>query len=146
MKRRWTESRRLRLVLVTPGQFRSGWHPDWLRAVGGSFEGVLPTLDRRVRLVAAFVDRPQWISGWDVAAGRQKPSWACVPAGAVYYLEALDGQPFAADDAEALWLSSAQTTQGADCTEAAREGYGLVVPGQWPQNPADTHIQAGASS
>lgn len=124
-------SRRLRLVLVTPARFATGWRPDWLHPeptpAGFRLRGELPVVRHRVELRAAFVERPQWLSGWDLVARRPKPSFACVAAGAVYYVESLD-RPFDAEDVRALWLSSIQN----HADDAARDGFGLVLPGVWP--------------
>jgi CRISPR-associated protein Cmr3 len=129
--RRWRETRFLRLVMITPACFRGGWRPDWLAAeatdVGHRFQGALPVTGHQVRLRAAFVDRPQWLSGWDMLAHGPKPSVACVPAGAVYYLQSL-AEPFTKTHIEQLWLA---TLQSAD-TQLARDGFGLVLPGAWP--------------
>lgn len=129
--RRWTDSQRLRLFMVTPARFRAGWRPDWLKpeptAAGYRFRGTLPVTGHHVELRAAFVDRPQWLSGWDMAAHRPKPSVACVPAGAVYYLESL-GQPFTAKHIAQLWLATLQTAG----SESACDGFGLILPGAWP--------------
>ncbi|MGH9896378.1 MAG: type III-B CRISPR module-associated Cmr3 family protein, partial [bacterium] len=111
--------------------FDAGWRPDWLKPIaadgGFRFEGTLPGLDRHVVLRAAIVDRAAWMSGWDLAYRQPKKSVACVPAGAVYYFESL-AEPFTADDIEGLWLSSIQRPGNA----AARDGFGLVLPGAWP--------------
>jgi len=125
----WQDSRFLRLILVTPAQFATGWRPDWLAPAraneGHQFEGRLPGLDRPVVLRAAFVDRAWWTSGWDLAQRRPKPSVACVAAGAVYYLES-PAQPFTAHDIRSLWLSSIQQDR------TAADGFGLVLPAAWP--------------
>jgi CRISPR-associated protein Cmr3 len=129
--RRWKDTPFLRLLLVTPARFGAGWRPDWLKPTasgsGCRFEGVLPGLDRPVALRAAFMDRATWMSGWDLAERRPKVSAACVPAGAVYYFESL-AEPFTADDARRLWLSSLQQPGEV----AAHEGFGLALPGRWP--------------
>ncbi len=135
--RAWTDTRFLRLCLVTPARFDAGWRPDWLTPVKGAdgarFEGEMPGTKKRVALRAAFVDRPQWMSGWNLALREPKPSHVAVSAGAVYYFEALDGAAFAAGDVEALWLASIQTRG----TVEARDGFGLVVPGAWPSRSSN---------
>lgn len=133
LARTWRPSRFLRLCLITPARFFSGWRPDWLTPVQSPegkwrFEGPLPSTRKRVALRAAFVDRPQWISGWDLVAKGPKPSSRCVRPGAVYYFESLDAE-LSADDVRSLWLSSVQ----AQDDDARRNGFGLVVPGAWPQ-------------
>ena len=65
------------------------------------------------------------MSGWDMAAGRPKPTRRLAPAGSVYFLERADGATFNAADAEALWMRS--------IGEAAGDGEatGAAVPGVW---------------
>jgi CRISPR-associated protein Cmr3 len=136
----WQESHLLRLMTVTPARFETGWRPDWLFPVavdgGIRFEGLLPILDRQVTLRAAYVERPWWASGWDLARYEPKPSVAHVPAGAVYYLESL-AEPFTAADIEKLWLASIQVPKDPERpeTSAGHDGFGLVLPGSWPANP-----------
>jgi CRISPR-associated protein Cmr3 len=133
LTRRWKDTQFLRLILATPARFDAGWRPDWLEpaASGGGFrfEGTLPGLGRPVVLRAAIMDRAAWISGWDLANRRPKPSSAYVPAGAVYFFESLV-EPFTADDVAKLWLSTLQRPDDA----AARDGFGLALPGAWPIN------------
>ncbi|WP_295392268.1 type III-B CRISPR module-associated Cmr3 family protein [uncultured Thiodictyon sp.] len=126
----WDESRFLRLLLVTPAYFNTGWRPDWLAPTateeGYRFQGILPGINRLVALRSAFLDRACWISGWDLLSQKPKPSVACVAAGTVYYLESLSA-PFTSTDIQSLWLSSIQ-----QAGDAIRDGFGLILPGAWP--------------
>lgn len=115
--------RGLRLVAVTPAIFELGWLPDTLKRVDGAFLGHLPGVAEEVVLRAAFVGRPLQVSGWDVAREEPKPTTRLVPPGSVYFLERVDGAPFSADDARALWLVG--------LGERQEEGFGRFVAGTW---------------
>ncbi|MBK8175235.1 MAG: CRISPR-associated protein Crm3 [Rhodospirillales bacterium] len=116
-------SRGLRLVAVTPIVWERGWLPDRLASEDGNYRGRLEPIGVEVELRAAFVPRPQSVSGWDMARKRPKPVTRLVPPGAVYFFERADGNTFTADDAEKLWLSAIGCRVG--------EGFGRVVPGVW---------------
>lgn len=133
----WPPARRLRLVLVTPGLFATGgWVPDWLTATATPhdlaqpvrFEGVLPGTNIAMVLRGALIGRPTIASGWDFHNDCPKPSQRLVPTGSVYFLETRDAdREISAEVARSLWL---QTLQGSG-SQAARDGYGLAVPGLW---------------
>jgi CRISPR-associated protein Cmr3 len=146
-------SQGLRLMLVTPACFKGGWLPDGFAPVRDDtgewvFRGRLPRpggaphaaiYDRDLILRAACVPRPMHISGWDMASdkgtgGAPRSTSRLVPPGAVYFFERADGQPFAADDAQKLWLAPLGThdDEGFGRTSS---GFGRVVPGIW--NPKD---------
>ena len=122
--------KRLRLALVTPGNFSKGWLPDWLiEPAAGSpaeFVGTLPGTSVRAVLRGVCLDRAVPMSGWDLVARGPRPVRRLVGTGAVYFVE-LDAE-LSAGDANALWLRSTQR----DGSQEARDGYGLMVPGVWP--------------
>ncbi len=106
-------SRRLRVVLVTPGIFANGFVP-----AGKAFAGA--------RLVAAAVDRPQHISGWDFTkprGGAPKKSRRMAPAGSVYWLE------FATVKEAQTWARSHWMTCISDDEQDRRDGFGLCMVG-----------------
>jgi CRISPR-associated protein Cmr3 len=105
----------IRLQLVTPGNFRAGWRPDWLTPQGGE----MPGTGVKLRLISAAVPRPAPISGWDLKEKGTKATRFLAPAGSVYFCE-VEGSP------KNLWLQSM-------CEEEQdrRDGFGLVVYGAW---------------
>jgi CRISPR-associated protein Cmr3 len=123
----------VRMALVTPGLFKHGWLPGWLKEgapdAGGRclYEGSPPGLDR-VKLVlrGACIGRWRPVSGWSLEAGRvgPKPVRRLVPAGAVYFFEVKDGTP--AELAERLWLQPVS-----DDPQDRQDGFGLAVWGRW---------------
>lgn len=119
----------LRLVAVTPAAFAEGSLPDGFHAgTGGLVEGMLPGLEIPLILQAAFVPRATHVSGWDMAERRPKPTTRLVPPGAVYHFVRRDGRPFAAADAERLWLVALGGRN--------EQGFGRFVPGVW--HPKET--------
>jgi CRISPR-associated protein Cmr3 len=81
------ESRRFKLVLLTPAVFEQGWHPG--RRLAQIFDGA----GVKVKMVGAAVDRPSFVGGFDLAANRPKPIRAAAPAGSVYFYEIQGGDP-----------------------------------------------------
>ncbi|MCW5941097.1 MAG: type III-B CRISPR module-associated protein Cmr3 [Fimbriimonadaceae bacterium] len=130
---------RIRLVLATPAHFGGGWLPDWLASGKRCpFAGV------RFRLVAACVRRREHVSGWGYAgtSAGPKPALWLVPAGSVYFLEALgdDGGPLAGEGrAEmARKLAESWLQPVSDFSVSRRKGFGLALWGTWtdPQENA----------
>lgn len=111
---------RLKLFFLTPAWFSGGWQPvdgdaGWSRLLGSS-----------VTLVAAAVNRPQRIGGWDVANRWHKPMRHYVPAGSVYFFER------SADSREPITPPTepvTETPKGKLPLNA--QGFGQVVGGTW---------------
>jgi len=111
---------RLKLVLLTPAWFSGGWQPadgnmGWTRLIGAP-----------VKLISAALKPPQHIGGWDVSLGRPKPMYACVPAGSVYFFEAL-----APDTQQIAAPAAALTETPPQELPFAHQGFGQVAAGSW---------------
>lgn len=116
-----TQTRRLRLILVTPAMFTGGWVPGWLDE---NWEGSPPGLPAcRLRLRAAALARWQAVSGWDLADRKARACRRAVPAGSVYWFEIIEGD---INMPEGLWLAPVS-----DREQDRRDGFGLVLPGVW---------------
>jgi CRISPR-associated protein Cmr3 len=102
------DARRLRVVLATPAIFA---------------EGAVPSEIRGARVVAAVVDRPEVISGWDYDAGRPKPTRRMAPAGSTYWVDIPDGVD-ASEWAKEVFMTTI-STEPQDC----RDGFGLALVG-----------------
>lgn len=79
VKNRIKETKKFKLILMTPAIFRTGWKPD------------LSALGVHAKLIAAAVGKPVSVGGWDMEAKQPKPMSRTVPAGSVYYYQLLDG-------------------------------------------------------
>lgn len=113
----------LRLVVVSPARFGRGWLPSGFAPRDRELRGRLPGCDTELVLRAAIVPRPVYVSGWDMAEGRPKPTSAHVPPGAVYFFQRVDQRPFGESDARSLWLTA--------IGQRVDHGYGRVVPAIW---------------
>lgn len=102
------EARRLRVLLLTPALFRTGFAPAAIRGAA-------------VR--ACVVDRPLHVSGWDFAARGPKATRRCAPAGSVYWVELPPGT--SARD----WASETWMTCVSDDEQDRRDGFGLALVG-----------------
>ena len=114
----------LRLVLATPGLFKHGWRPDWLRWENDGWCGSPPGFEGELtlRLRAVAIQHWQTTPGWDLAEGKAKPLHRAVPAGSVYWFEVETG----ADALHKLWLQPIS-----DAAPDRNNGFGLVLPGIW---------------
>lgn len=122
--------KRCRLFLLTPAYFSEGYRPTWLCQSRDS--GVQP------KLKAIAIQRPQVVSGWDLAARGAKPSRRLAPAGTVLFLE-LEGEENAIGEwVEKIWFSCVSddliSANGSieDPEQYRRDGFGLAVSGAWP--------------
>ena len=117
---------RLRLVLATPGLFAKGFIPSWLGE-----QGAIPGTKIKVALKGVCVDRWRAISGYSLDRSRfgRKPVRRLAPAGAVYFLERLDGdqEPF---PVESVWLKPVSDLSE-DIHRSAADGFGLGLWGTW---------------
>lgn len=134
-------------TLLTPAIFVNGWLPGWIDP--DTFNVKLRLLDRAERvarrktrrngetfnletdsarpvhakLVSVCLDRPQPVTGWDVANQNPKPSQLAVPAGSSFYFQCQTPQDAAAL-AGALHLRTRSDALG-------EKSYGLGVCGVW---------------
>ncbi len=135
----------VRMVLATPGLFRAGWRPGWLKRHESEghvrWEGQVPETDVRVQLIGACVERWRPISGWSYETGtKAKPGPKAVrrlvPAGGVYFFQVLAGNPAELAD---RWLESVcDLSENADDEaflgsgeQNRRDGFGLALWGVW---------------
>lgn len=75
--------------------------------------------------------RPAVVGGWDLAAGRPKPTRRAVPAGSVYFFELEDG------DVDALFdryfgQSICREDDATTLNDDGKQGLGLAYLGAWP--------------
>lgn len=103
------ETGKARLILATPAVFDQGYRPS---AIPGA------------TLIAAAVDRPQVISGWDWASRRPKPARRTAPAGSVYWVEITqsDRRAWVHD----RWLRSLSSDE-----QDQKDGFGLTLVGAY---------------
>jgi CRISPR-associated protein Cmr3 len=83
------DSRRCRMVLVSPGLFANGWLPTGAKPEEKRKDGAVRFELAGVSgwIVCAAVPRFEVVSGWDLANWRPKPALRAAPAGSVYWLE-----------------------------------------------------------
>lgn len=116
---------RVRLVLATPGLFRTGWIPEWIgKDMTGTVPGTGTGNQVRLKLVSACVDRWRAVSGWNLEKNQPKATQRLVPAGSVYFFEVLSGDVSAL---KSTWL----TPTYFDDSQPARDGFGLALWGIW---------------
>jgi CRISPR-associated protein Cmr3 len=81
-------------------------------------------------LEAIAVQRPQVVSGWDLALKKPKPTRRLAPAGTVFFLS-LEGT----DEAIKSWISNIWMQCISDEEQASNDGFGLAVIGTWSGKP-----------
>lgn len=114
-------ARRLRVVLLTPAIFAEGYRPSKARLAAVFGEGA--------RLVAAAVDRPQVVSGFDFARAKaegnrraEKAVRRAAAPGSVYWVDVPDGMSRAR--LEAAWMASL-----CDKQQDRLDGFGRILLG-----------------
>jgi len=119
---RLVSARRLRLVLTTPGLFADGSRLPGMTADGTwAFGGVSG------RVVCTALSRPVIVSGWDLAQQVPKTAQRAVPAGAVYWVDALDA------DTDALRKLVNRGLWSTPCEDPGRraEGFNRIALAHW---------------
>lgn len=127
-----------RVVLATPAYVEDVLQPQWLLTPR---DGVTP------RLRALAVQRPQIVSGWDMAKprdgkgrGMPKPSRRLAPAGTVFWLE-LAGERAAREAwVRNLWLKpisddNPSPDTGRGTAQFRQDGFGVALLGTWDGRP-----------
>jgi CRISPR-associated protein Cmr3 len=114
------ETRRARLLLLTPALFEEGTLPAW----SGTAWPLGGTVAATVR--AAAVQRPEVVSGWDLATGRAKKTRRLAPSGSVYFLELQGSETDLQDWCENTWLACVS-----DGEQDRRDGFGMAALGTW---------------
>jgi len=117
------QTRRARLLLVTPAIFTNGALPGWS---GNPWPGGGPV---RATVRAASVPTPQIVSGWDMETNRPKPTRRMAASGSVYFVE------LKCDDDAALraWIDNTWLHSISDTPEDRRDGFGLATLGVWTE-------------
>ncbi len=105
-----SKGKQLKIYFATPAYFEQGWYPrNW-----GDFFVDNP----KVEIVAAAINSPLAVGGFDLARNRHKPVRRYVPAGSVYYLKS-------GNDGELVY-------NGKPITDAdGAIGFGQVLIGEW---------------
>lgn len=107
-------ARRLRVMLLTPGLFAGGFRPEK--------ERIQALFGDTAKLVAAAVDRPTIVSGYDFERRAEKPVRRAAPAGSVYWIET--PEPLGRDALERAWMSSL-----CDDPQDRLDGFGRILLG-----------------
>ncbi|KQC07105.1 MAG: hypothetical protein APR54_06410 [Candidatus Cloacimonas sp. SDB] len=79
------------LYLNTPAIFKNGWLPSWIDK--DSLIGEIPNSNLKIKLLSCAIGKPDFIGGFDMAKGEPKPMFKAVPAGSVYFMEIIEGDP-----------------------------------------------------
>lgn len=127
---RITEQKSFKLLLLTPAICERGWLPDGIdeNNFNWTIKGITLTL------VAAVVDKPQPVSGWDLVENAPRTLFRAVPAGSVYYFLAEEdlNETTARNLVEEFHFKSTLITN--PFFQAA--GFGLTAVGIWTESEA----------
>ncbi|MFM7203048.1 MAG: type III-B CRISPR module-associated Cmr3 family protein [Myxococcota bacterium] len=158
------KNRACRVLLTTPAFFRAGAFPSWLCAPD-TIEP-MKRAPRPAQLMGASVERPQVISGWDLARpvgqtepgrdrplrGRPKPTRRLARAGSVYFFsfEGWEEEHIRAW-IDAVWMKAVsddfEKADGArdeeeDRPHFRRGGFGVALLGVWSGQPQALRVNA----
>lgn len=100
----------------------SGWRTNWMNIGDKTQRFVNERTGKSITcgLLTAAIGKYQNVGGWDIMAHRPKTMHRVVPAGAVYYLQLLSGEP--EDIVELFHYQNLSD-------ERAQEGFGLTFVG-----------------
>ncbi|MEA3403925.1 MAG: type III-B CRISPR module-associated Cmr3 family protein [Armatimonadota bacterium] len=80
---------RFSIYLASPVVLSHGWYPEWLECSSDVLSGDMPGIGK-VRLISVALSGGVSVGGYNVAKGRSRGSSSAVPAGTVYFFEALE--------------------------------------------------------
>lgn len=129
-------SGQFKIILTQPAWFAAAWHPDWMNEQTGAcvYSGGQSGRGLSFTWVAARIERPLKIGGWDLAKRRPKPLRAFVPAGSVFYFK---DQKDASAVCEHFWarcLSQNPKDEHGMPVEAFEQiGFGHALVGTWKE-------------
>lgn len=126
LKKTIEETKRFKLVLMSPAYFKAGTTPDFVRQEEKNMRGELG--GKPVRLVGVCTNGSQQIGGYSIVRTETRGNWKkrrkYVQVGTVYYFEADEL------DVEALfkqcWWKSVQQDEN-----LRKEGFGYTIIGSW---------------
>ncbi len=129
-----------RLFLLTPGCFMQddGTPPPKGYCPGAWFYDQATKHGVFIKLKACVVQRPQVVSGWDLAQGKPKPARRLAPAGTVYFLSLKGGkrgEQRADKQAIRDWIEATWMKCISDEEQDRRDGFGLAALGTWSGRP-----------
>lgn len=101
-----------RVVLLTPALFEDGFAPQWIGSPSA-------------KVVAAAVQRPQVVSGWDFDKKAPKPNRRMAAAGSVYWVELPDGLNVT-EWLDSVWMKCLPNQTNEQDT---KDGFGLCAVG-----------------
>lgn len=127
---------RLKLVLTQMTWFEKGWYPGDEWTIGTRDQGTpqitTATLNgQRVEWVAARMERPEYVGGWNLATRNQKPIRRFVPPGAVFYLQVNSAPSNNVRPVLSLWNSCLSNQPPGEPFLYASIGLGHVLIGTW---------------
>lgn len=136
LRQRIIETGCCRLILLTPGYFSNLFQPE---AFGERAQC-------QIQLQGIATQRPQVVSGYDIALKRPKKTTRLAPAGTVFYLN-LQGNDHKTIESwiERTWMHNISDERDArnesDNGQKLFDGFGLAVLGTWSGQPAQLEIE-----
>lgn len=129
------DTKRCRVVLLTPAYFKEGMMPTWL--CDDKEHGF------KLQVKAIANNRCQVVSGWDleyvgakkengkerIIRGRPKPTRRLAPAGSVFWFELLKEDSF--KNSIEKWIERVWMNCISDEDQDRKDGFGLAVLGTW---------------
>jgi CRISPR-associated protein Cmr3 len=117
-----------RLVLLTPAYFKKGYYPEWIQQ---------PSYGVNVTICAIAMQRPQVVSGWDMASKTPgaKPSRRLAPAGTVIYLSLAGSDDAIREWVDQMWMRPVSDVED-ETAQEQKDGFGLAAIGSWSREPA----------
>lgn len=126
------DKRACRLILLTPAHFEQGYWPQWF------IEDALKRYQLSVTISAIAIQRPQVVSGWDIAARKAKQSRRLAPAGSVLFLKFA---PNASKQTIRDWVQDRWLHSISDDEQDRYDGGGIAIFGTWSGEAVPANVQ-----
>ncbi len=120
------EKKACRVILLTPACFKEGYYPTKLTE---SRNGVTPKIE------AIAIQRPQIVSGWDLAVRGPKPTRRLAPTGTVLFLSLRGSDEDIKSWVADTWMRCVSDEDQDNKDQYNKDGFGLAVVGMWSGKP-----------
>ncbi|MCX8082698.1 MAG: type III-B CRISPR module-associated protein Cmr3 [bacterium] len=111
-------TKKFKLIFLTPALFKKGWLSE---RFNDNFE--LEIYGIKIKLISVCLNKPEVVSGWDLANQKPKHIKKVVPSGSVYYFELSDNSEDAIDKIFDYFLNNNFSD------ENEKTGFGTVLIG-----------------
>ena len=117
-------SKRFKMILLTPAIFQNGWYPDFLNISNDELKGKWEGIE--IKLVGCILGKPKYLGGFDLVKQTPKSIKKVIPPGSVYFFEIINDTNIDWDN-----IFNNYFPRSIDNSDLSKEGFQLILLGGW---------------